>query len=59
MTTPDLILPQAPLVFTDYDITHRVSVRSPDTTVMKDITVLLAGFTPLTESFIHENEAQW
>jgi hypothetical protein len=58
-STPDLILPTAPLVFSDYDITHRVEVVSPDTSIVKDITVLLAGFTPLTDEFWVVNEDAW
>jgi hypothetical protein len=51
----DLIVPEAPLVFLDYDITHRVSIPSPDETIVKDITVLLAGFTPITDDFLEQN----
>ena len=52
MTSSDLIVPEAPLVILDYDIRHRVSIRSPNEAIVKDITVLLAGFTPITNDFL-------
>ena len=55
-TTQLSFLPNAPMVVADHDIANRVSIRTPNESVVKDISVLLAGFTTITDQFIAENQ---
>ena len=49
-------LPAAPTVVADHDIANRVRIHSPNEQVVKEISVLLAGFTYITDEFIEENQ---
>ena len=54
-TTQLSFLPAAPTVIADHDIANRVRIHSPNEQVVKEISVLLAGFTSITDEFIEEN----
>lgn len=56
---PNLILPNIPVCFTNYDISHQTSVNSPNDSIITDITVGLAGFPKLSDQFKIQNLAAW
>ena len=59
MSDPALILPAVPALSVEFDWKHRNEIVSPDETIIKNITVGLAGFTQNIENFVSANENAW
>lgn len=55
----DLVLPSPPLLTSDYDLLHRVAVESPDTSIVDNISVSMAGFPLIASSFYADNQAAY
>ena len=58
MSAP-LVLPSVPRIISDYDISNRVEIASPDTSIVKNITVVLTGQDKVMNKFKTSNEKAW
>ena len=55
----ELVLPSTPVLFSDFDILHKVAITSPDTSIVDKISVSLAGYPLIASSFYSDNQSAY